>query len=120
MPNLPCLPDLVIISTESPVALQEDQTGTLPVGILVAGFIQIVGVKVEVLMDHIHHKGEDRQAGWLLLVPEERLVGMDLLIILKVVSMEVPEEVEVRTRWQVIEISSMVGSNNIVNGSKLR
>lgn len=118
--SLRCLPDLVITNMEEGLAvLPEVQIGTLQVQTRVGGIAKIVGPKSEpTVVGHTHRKG-----GWdhhmlgvvcLLQVKEEVLVVMELALQItpKVVSLEAPLVVELQTLWAVIEINSMVGSND--------
>ena len=115
--SLRCLLDLVITNMEGLVVL-EVQIGTLLVETRVGRITKIVGPKWEATVaGHIHHKaGDHHMLGvvCLLLVKEELLVVMELplQIIPKVVNLEVQLGVEVQTRWVVIVVNSMVGSNN--------
>lgn len=96
------------------MVLQEGPIGTLQVVTLAVAIIPIVLVKVAALVEgHIHHKAGDHLVVLPLPGPEEPREGMELvrLVIHKVVNMEGRVQVEVRTQWEVIGISSMVGSN---------
>jgi hypothetical protein len=85
----------------------------------VGGITKIVGPKSEpTVVGHIHRKGgEDHHmlgVVCLLQVKEELLVVMELALQVtpKVVSLAAPPVVELQTLWAVIEINSMVGSND--------